>query len=135
MHGWQDFDKTLGQRDSELLLSFLTVPYMRIPLLLSFFATEDRVNARAYRQPSPTPMVAGACRVPSPFTALLLLLTRHHPPPLPPNWCRACWLAVKSPTLRSLLDSVVFEPYRYLPKGASLCPQTVPTQVPPMNRT
>eukprot|EP00808_Paulinella_micropora_P006835 g75373.t1 len=37
----------LGQRDSELLLSYLTVPYMRLPLVLSFFATEDRVHKLA----------------------------------------------------------------------------------------
>ena len=34
----------LGQRDSELLISFLTVPYLRVPLVLTFFATEDRVH-------------------------------------------------------------------------------------------
>ena len=37
----------LGQRDSELLLSFLTVPYLRLPLVLNFFATEDRVHKLA----------------------------------------------------------------------------------------
>ncbi|CUF98849.1 Hypothetical protein, putative, partial [Bodo saltans] len=35
----------LGQRDVELLLSYLTTPYLRIPLILRFFATEDRVSA------------------------------------------------------------------------------------------
>ena len=35
---------SLGQRDSELLLSFLTVPYIRLPLILNFFAGEDRVH-------------------------------------------------------------------------------------------
>ncbi len=40
-----DFDKQLGQRDSELLLSALTVPYLRIPIVVSFFATEDRIHA------------------------------------------------------------------------------------------
>lgn len=34
----------LSQRDSELLLSFLTVPYLRLPLVLTFFASEDRVH-------------------------------------------------------------------------------------------
>ena len=34
----------LGQRDSELLLSYLTVPYLRLPLVLTFFSTEDRVH-------------------------------------------------------------------------------------------
>lgn len=38
-----DFEGTLGQRDSELLISYLTVPYIRIPLILNFFASEDRV--------------------------------------------------------------------------------------------
>ena len=35
----------LGQRDAELILSFMTVPYLRIPLALSFFASNDRVHA------------------------------------------------------------------------------------------
>ena len=35
----------LSQQDSELLLSYLTVPYLRIPLVLSFFATNDRAHA------------------------------------------------------------------------------------------
>jgi len=34
----------LNQRDSELLLSFLTAPYIRIPLVLSFFVSEDRIH-------------------------------------------------------------------------------------------
>jgi hypothetical protein len=34
----------LSQRDSELLISFLTVPYLRLPLVLTFFASEDRVH-------------------------------------------------------------------------------------------
>ena len=39
------FDDCLGQQDSELLLSYLTVPYIRIPLILAMFATEDRIHA------------------------------------------------------------------------------------------
>ena len=35
-----DFDGALSQRDSELLLSYLTVPYLRLPLVVSFFAQE-----------------------------------------------------------------------------------------------
>eukprot|EP01079_Euglenida_sp_SAG-EU17-18_P001238 gene1238-418_t len=35
----------LGARDCELLLSYLTVPYLRIPLILTFFATEDRIHS------------------------------------------------------------------------------------------
>jgi hypothetical protein len=38
------FDEVMGQRDAELLLSYLTAPYIRVPLVLSFFATEDRVS-------------------------------------------------------------------------------------------
>jgi len=34
----------LSQRDSELLISFLTVPYLRLPLVLAFFASDDRVH-------------------------------------------------------------------------------------------
>ena len=36
--------RALGQHDSELLLSYLTVPYLRIPLVVSFFASEDRIH-------------------------------------------------------------------------------------------
>ena len=39
------FDDSLTAGDSELLLSFLTEPYLRVPLVLSFFATEDRIHS------------------------------------------------------------------------------------------
>ena len=39
------FDDSLTASDSELLLSFLPEPYLRIPLVLSFFATEDRIHS------------------------------------------------------------------------------------------
>ena len=39
-----NFDNCITQRDSELLLSYLTVPYLRVPLILSFFSTEDRIH-------------------------------------------------------------------------------------------
>lgn len=75
-----DFDGKLGQRDSELLLSALTVPYLRIPIVVSFFATEDRIHA------------------------------------------------LQSPVLQQLLDSVVFEPGRYLHKGKAKAPEFVPSK-------
>lgn len=34
----------LKQQDCELLISYLTVPYIRIPLVLNFFADPDRIN-------------------------------------------------------------------------------------------
>lgn len=40
-----DFNKAINQSDSELLLSYLTAPYLRVPLVLTFFATEDRVHS------------------------------------------------------------------------------------------
>jgi len=45
LHTLPDFDGTLGQRDSELFLSYLTVPYLRIPLLLDFFSSDYRMYA------------------------------------------------------------------------------------------
>lgn len=39
------FKDCLGQQDTELLLSYLTVPYLRVPLVLSLFATEDRIHS------------------------------------------------------------------------------------------
>ena len=36
--------QVLGQRDSELLLSFLTTPYIRLSLVLTFFSSDDRVS-------------------------------------------------------------------------------------------
>ena len=38
------FGDTLSAEESETLLSYLTVPYMRIPLIASFFASRDRVT-------------------------------------------------------------------------------------------
>lgn len=45
-----DFDGTLRASDSELLLSYLTAPYLRIPLLLRFFATPERVSSLGSRE-------------------------------------------------------------------------------------
>lgn len=39
------FGRRLSERDSELLVQYLTAPYLRIPLLLDFFADEARVHA------------------------------------------------------------------------------------------
>ena len=39
-----DFDGTLGAKDCELMLQYLTAPYMRIPLLLNFFSNEIRLK-------------------------------------------------------------------------------------------
>lgn len=40
-----NFDETMGGRDSELMLQYLTAPYLRIPLLLNFFANEKRLKS------------------------------------------------------------------------------------------
>ena len=40
-----DFDGHLNGRDAELLLSYLTAPYVRVPLLLQLFADATRVRA------------------------------------------------------------------------------------------
>jgi hypothetical protein len=37
------FDDTLSNEESEQLMSYLTVPYMRLPLVSGFFASQDRV--------------------------------------------------------------------------------------------
>ena len=39
------FNKKLSLRDSELLISYLTVPYLRIPLLMRFFASPERLSS------------------------------------------------------------------------------------------
>ena len=44
------FDGTIGQADSELLISYLTVPYLRLPLMLQYFATQNRLHALASPQ-------------------------------------------------------------------------------------
>jgi len=70
----------LGQHDSELLLSYLTVPYIRLPLVLTFFASDDRLHK------------------------------------------------LQSTKLRDILDSVMFEPNRYLSlKLRGVEPVLVPT--------
>ena len=38
------FDDTLSREESEMLLSYLTVDYTRIPLVLGFFASRDRAT-------------------------------------------------------------------------------------------
>ena len=43
--GNNDARPPLSARDAELLLTYLTAPYIRIPLLLHFFADQQRLNA------------------------------------------------------------------------------------------
>ncbi|CAL1133950.1 unnamed protein product, partial [Cladocopium goreaui] len=50
VHTMPSFGDRLGQADSELLLSYLTVPYLRLPLCLGYFSTEDRVHALSQSQ-------------------------------------------------------------------------------------
>ena len=45
-----DFEGRMSQRDSELLLSYLTVPYLRIPLVLWFFACPERIHCLGVQQ-------------------------------------------------------------------------------------
>jgi hypothetical protein len=40
-----DFGDRLRARDSELLLSYLTAPYLRIPLVVQFFADPVKMQA------------------------------------------------------------------------------------------
>ena len=42
-----DFGGTLRAADAEVLLSYLTVPYLRVPLLLHFFADTARTPCLA----------------------------------------------------------------------------------------
>lgn len=44
------FGKQLSYRQSELLISYLTAPYLRIPLLLSFFASPDKITVLSSRR-------------------------------------------------------------------------------------
>jgi len=37
------FDDIMSEEDAEKLLSYMTVPYLRLPLIVQFFATKDRV--------------------------------------------------------------------------------------------
>jgi len=39
------FKDALNQPDSELLMSYLTVPYLRVPLVAKFFASNDRIHS------------------------------------------------------------------------------------------
>jgi thiol-disulfide isomerase/thioredoxin len=73
----------INQRDSELLFSYLTVPYIRLPLVLAFFSHDDRVHK------------------------------------------------LQSEALKDILDSVAFEPGKYLVLGdTGVYPAMVPTQHP-----
>ena len=83
--------RALGQHDAELLLSYLTVPYLRIPLVASFFASDDRIHSlqsptlqklldAVFFQPgSHLPLLsAGIEPVDVPSSAPMLLGTPHH---------------------------------------------------------
>ena len=68
-------DRARAQSASELLLSYLTVPYIRIPLVVNFFASSEHVRPR----PPPPPPARGG---PTGGTRQVGALA--HPDPLPP---------------------------------------------------
>lgn len=43
--GMQHFGNRISGQDSEMLMQYLTAPYLRIPLLLEFFADEARIHS------------------------------------------------------------------------------------------
>jgi len=45
-----DFGGRLSQRNSELLISYLTVPYIRIPLILHFFSGPENISSLASKE-------------------------------------------------------------------------------------
>jgi hypothetical protein len=45
-----DFDGSLSAKNCELMVQYLTAPYMRIPMLLKFFSMEARLKALRNRQ-------------------------------------------------------------------------------------
>jgi len=44
------FGGRLSQSAVELLVSYLTAPYIRIPLILNFFATPEHINALGVKE-------------------------------------------------------------------------------------
>ena len=59
------FSGRVSPADSEYLLQLLTVPYLRLPLLVAFFASQQRVTALA--EPSLQAMLDAACFEPGLF--------------------------------------------------------------------
>ena len=117
LHMWElpDFgsldvasSRALGQHDSELLLSFMTVPYLRVPLIISFFASDDRIHALQVG------VILGC-----------LHLNLFQPNASPPHHC------AQVHKLQILLDAVLFEPGNHLPlQSAGVEPVDVPTSAP-----
>lgn len=48
MQSLPDFGDRLRARDCELMLQYLTVPYIRIPLVIKFFADPVRMQVHIY---------------------------------------------------------------------------------------
>lgn len=48
MQSLPDFGDRLRARDCELMLQYLTVPYIRIPLVIKFFADPVRMQVSLY---------------------------------------------------------------------------------------
>ncbi|CAJ1373459.1 unnamed protein product [Effrenium voratum] len=70
------FNGALGAADSELLLTYLTAPYLRIPLLLSFFTDRQRVSA--LREPQLQVVLDAVLFEPGPWQSRL---EAHQAPP------------------------------------------------------
>ena len=97
-----DFDGTMGAKDCELMLQYLTAPYMRIPLLLNFFSSETRINA--LRNEELQDVLDAALFEPGQFKNSGKLASPHHiPAPTRDHLCTPTGLLfneiVMSPTI------------------------------------
>jgi len=73
--------RPLSGRDAELLLSYLTAPYLRIPLLLNFFADVQRISALA--SPRIQSLLEAALFEPGPWQPSATRPLPTHIPPRP----------------------------------------------------
>ena len=112
---------TLGQRDAELLITYLTAPYLRIPLMMSFFTSGEYVIYRHMSRESCSQFDS------LPLTSLTI--------PLFASGASGRILALASPKLQAVLDSCLFEPgaFRKLIRDGrtgDIVPLTPPKTVP-----
>lgn len=87
------FGNRISQRNTELLLQYLTVPYLRIPLVLQFFARHEHISALACEELQEVRrLLCHPNSLRSPWTCLMLLChLLHCTTPQPRRcWTRAC---------------------------------------------
>eukprot|EP00966_Prymnesium_polylepis_P316201 7306084-Prymnesium_polylepis.1 len=120
----------LSSRDAELLLQYLTVPYLRIPLLLQFFADQQRLNALGSTRMQEVRRPPRACESPKAPGSAAQTWAAARNTPRATRRARASLSARARVRYAQVLEAAIFEPGAWQETPERRVPAEIPARDP-----